>query len=628
MDMGPGLLCPGLFFPKEVQMDTEQYLKDIFGEELDEQQYILIWTTPPNRSYWCKSPEQAEEVVASLPQEKHIYYGIGLSPQDFGRYKRCRSDKICALAGLQADLDVRSHLRNDKKPYFESKEQAIHFAKNCLLPNLPPTFIIDSGHGIYANWIFKEPLVLDTQETKNYAQKLLKDFVLTLKNRATKLGYDVDSTPDLPRVFRLPGTWNYKDENDPKKCFVMEDESSREYYAETDFDGILDEAPQQEDVSNTVTKWEQSNYYGLKVDETREPPYSTIETLCSTDKKFKQTWEFNRHDLSDRSFSTHDMALANICVAYNLSAQQIADLIIAFRKKHGSVEDQKKALRVDYINTTIMKAKQAIGENEANEELDQAYTQLQQHKEDPFNTPKPDRSNTLNKLKEALKLDIYNVKKYDGDTPTFEMILEDGTIIPLGGIKNLIDQSALRCRIAERIHKNLKKIKSDVWEKYRELLLEVIVTIDLGPDSTSDGQLYDMLLIYLRDKGFAEKPEYAHVHSKPFKKHCKRYGEERTYIFLDDFIWHMQTKGEKMFKSQVLKDLHKLGGFDETGKFYEENSEGERKRVSKRVKDVTIITEKRSARVMQIENHINFNNNNNNNNEQGDQDGEYQCTNK
>lgn len=92
----------------------------------------------------------------------------------------------------------------------------------------------------------------------------------------------------------------------------------------------------------------------LVLDRVAVPPADKLETLLEDDD-FKKTWNHDRPDFS--SMSEYDQSLTSRAKRAGWSDQEIANLIIAFRRKHGDSKDQKKALRKDYVPRTIAKAK-------------------------------------------------------------------------------------------------------------------------------------------------------------------------------------------------------------------------------------------------------------------------------
>ena len=89
-----------------------------------------------------------------------------------------------------------------------------------------------------------------------------------------------------------------------------------------------------------------------------EPPAGKLDALIENDQRFALTWGRRRTDLKDQSPSGYEMSLANIAVATEWSDQEIANLMIAWRRRHG--EDVNKALRQDHVTRTIAKAREGV----------------------------------------------------------------------------------------------------------------------------------------------------------------------------------------------------------------------------------------------------------------------------
>jgi energy-coupling factor transporter ATP-binding protein EcfA2 len=70
--------------------------------------------------------------------------------------------------------------------------------------------VIGSGHGFQVWWLFREPWILESVEERERAAALLRRFQATMRAHAAIRGWVIDSTYDLARVLRPPGTINRK----------------------------------------------------------------------------------------------------------------------------------------------------------------------------------------------------------------------------------------------------------------------------------------------------------------------------------------------------------------------------------------------------------------------------------
>jgi len=527
-------------------MATQNFLQRIFDNELEEG-YLLIWTAPDKRSHWFQSTQEAADFIKKTPKEKHVYFGMGISPKNYGDRNRCAADKICALPCIGIDLDAAHPTKTDK-PYFDSKEVARQFLHSTLSEQFQPTITVDSGHGLIALWVFNEPWELDSAKENHKAAKFFRRFVYTMRYLTSLRGYDLDATTDLARVWRVPGTWNCKDKENPVEVKVWDETAN--LFNPDDFEDWLMQPPN--DDAAAITDEQHANYLKLRVNELKEAPKETIDALKDADELFANTWDRKRGDL--KSLSEHDMALANLCVKYDVADQTIAEVIIAFRKKHGkSKKDIQKAFRVSYLNTTINKAKIYSGMNKADEDLEASYIQLKEH-ENNKEVPKPNKNNVLRKLQLVLgDCPLQKIVKYPGDKPTYELFLEDGRCINIGDVNNLINQGKLRSQMTAHLNIYFPRYQTHVWDKYVKLLLDIVVEEQVSMEATRKGQIYNAIKEYIAETGMPDDYRHAMAEKQPLEK------DGRTYIFLPAFFSWLKSKGYIINMQDVSQIFSQLG---------------------------------------------------------------------
>ena len=84
------------------------------------------------------------------------------------------------------------------KDFAEERERLLAFAKSLRKDENPPTFVIDSGGGIQAFWVLKQPIkVTDDSRTLYEAY-----------SRALAEKYNTDKVQNIDRIMRVPYTWN------------------------------------------------------------------------------------------------------------------------------------------------------------------------------------------------------------------------------------------------------------------------------------------------------------------------------------------------------------------------------------------------------------------------------------
>jgi len=322
----------------------ETFFENIFGEAISDGRQLLVFTLPDRRARHFSSRTAAALHAANEGKTKDVYFGVGLAGRNFGR-KNAALD-VAAIGGLWADIDLAAPWRTDK-PLPRTADEA-----RTILDKLPfaPSLVVDSGHGLHAWWLFKEPWVFDTDEKRLEAAKTAKGWVNVIRNAARSLGWEIDSVGDLARVMRPPGTWNRKGDP-PVEVRVVEEHPDRRYNP-CDFDDFAAE---------TATLESPKTVNGdLVLHPDAEPPAERFAELMQASPMFAQAWNRQRPDLQDQSQSAYDLSLADIAALNGWTDQEIAGLLIAARRKHG--EKPEKALRADYVPKTIASARRAAEE--------------------------------------------------------------------------------------------------------------------------------------------------------------------------------------------------------------------------------------------------------------------------
>jgi len=134
-------------------------------------------------------------------QRWNSYYGVASRKRQGG--------------GTKADLDyvnaVWIDVDTDKEGL--SKEVVVEKLLDWLLP---PSIIVDSGHGVHCYWLLREP-------TKDFRQ--VEKINLGL---AKELGGDT-KTYDATRILRVPGTTNWKDPSNPVPVRIIHFDPDKRY---------------------------------------------------------------------------------------------------------------------------------------------------------------------------------------------------------------------------------------------------------------------------------------------------------------------------------------------------------------------------------------------------------------
>jgi hypothetical protein len=136
-----------------------------------------------------------------------VYFGCALSPRNKGVRQRVKAAEAFAIPGFWADVDVRgaAHKRDDLPPDRDEARRLLDAAAG-----LPPSVVVDSGHGLQAWWLLEASWAFATEGERDEAAALAKDWVGLFQKAAKAKGWELDSVGDLARVLRLPGTLNHK----------------------------------------------------------------------------------------------------------------------------------------------------------------------------------------------------------------------------------------------------------------------------------------------------------------------------------------------------------------------------------------------------------------------------------
>lgn len=213
------------------------FLASLFGEKPDPG-LVSIFTLPDRKAQRFADCAQAAAHAVEQATAQNVYVGCCLVRPDLAGSGRGGAADVVAMPGLWADIDFAApwHKGADK---LAPQDAIIALAHS--LP-LAPSTIIASGGGLQLWWIFKEPWVFDSPEEHAQAGELAARWTATLQSWAARRGITagVDSTGDLARVLRIPGTMNHNatpHTGHPLPVAILEQNTQR--YNPSDFDEYL-----------------------------------------------------------------------------------------------------------------------------------------------------------------------------------------------------------------------------------------------------------------------------------------------------------------------------------------------------------------------------------------------------
>jgi hypothetical protein len=477
-------------------MDSKTQLEYLFGNIPDGFRF-LVCTKRDFSGQWFGDAISAAEFAAAESASTDVYVGVGIRHADRLPPPKSRgsADSVEGIVGLWLDVDVADvgHEKTRKRlPGSIEEARRLLFG---VLPSMPPSIVVFSGHGLQGWWLFPEPWIFESAEDRKKAAAFAHRFTATARAVARLNGWSVDGTFDLARVMRLAGTWNRK--TDPPVATRLEIPSDGRVlrYFTDDLEGCF--------VADEVV--EETAGRGIPVDPLilgveRKPPFDAFTALMQNHEKARLSWEKKRTDLADQSGSSYDFSLAVIALSHGWKDQEVADLLVARRVKHG--EDQKTTrggfLRQDYYQRTILAAKKVV----ANERDSKAY-------DSPDEPPlvadgKPiaeeSRPKIFEKARGVFGLPIVRfVQHGEASDARYSFVLADGTSIELGAAVDLEDQRRVRATIYAAIRRYPKSLKAPAWARMFEELGAVCEVVD-NPESGRIGRFAALLYEYLSDK--------------------------------------------------------------------------------------------------------------------------------
>ena len=187
---------------------------------------VLVWTLPDKRSHWYAHFDDIDRDMRSHIH-KNVYTGVGIAPKEglqLTPHKRLVECLVAGIPAIWADLDVTHPIHRKAEKLPPTREAVLEALKE--LP-MEPTLVIDSGHGLQCWWILDEPWLFADADEREQARRATQWWHRMIQEIFAKQDWVVDSTFDLARVMRLPGTTNNKDPEDRREVTILEDRQHR-----------------------------------------------------------------------------------------------------------------------------------------------------------------------------------------------------------------------------------------------------------------------------------------------------------------------------------------------------------------------------------------------------------------
>lgn len=500
--------------------DSLRFLEAIYGDALAQSSgHLLIWTASPKRSAWFRDVERAAEYAARCASD--TYVGVGLGATDYGPHARAKASQIVQVPAFWLDLDYLDDVhQHDDLP--ETEDEARQLISDV---GIEPTIVTHTGHGLQAWWRI-DGGECETDALRETLATTIRRWQQTqITNARSRRNWRIDATHDLARLMRLPGTWNCKAEMVPVR--IVEGPNPVIIPVGLFAQQIQDSPPSAPPPSNGP----------LILRPDAEPPAEKFNALIKVERRFKGAWERSRTDIGDRSASGWDMALADVAVEAGWTDQEIINLLIASRRKHG--DDLK--LRQDYYANTIAKAHVLNGNIE--QRLAAAGV------EEDANAIR------LAYVSEHLGLTVSGMIRHPGPPASYRLLTNLGSI-PIKSIEGLTSATKFRNLVADGTRHVVPTMKPKRWDTVVQTLLDVCED-DVIEDATEAGRAKDWLDGYILDQKVFNSAEVGAPKRLPFFDAT----HENRIAFFGDGIhtWLISKRMERVTKSEMSALLRTVG---------------------------------------------------------------------
>lgn len=569
---------------------SRDFFDVLIGNLSLEQHDLHMWVFHPTRkdklSLFVQTVDAAVAIVDQYA-DWQCYYGIGLRPHQAypnPHWRGARND-ILALLCACLDIDVLHPIAHTETHLPPTYDDALH-----LLTEYPhtmqPTLLVDSGYGIQPLWLLKEPEWFEPGQDgtveRDAAETVTRRLWAVAAQAADRHGWKVDSCFDLPRLLRVPGSINWKVPGEPRLCTFRQWQAGTFYPSLGD---LLEHCP-------VVTR-KDGSFSGLNKREIPEDIkaacsqivvnhsinhtlLSLIQTFGEMDVKWRRTWEKTRRDLTkDTTQSAWDLSVAVQCANAHLEPQNIADILVHYRTKHGKKEQETRSAYLRWtVETALAGARKGRTPTELAREAQQSH-QDEEKKSEEAQTEADDESDPTRLYKEisyfwelppewALQEIVY----VQADPPSYRFVLQNGTgpkefTIPLEATLLLSNMSKHVMSLTRHPINTWRKTNNGRWHEFLKRIAALCKKTEVQKDLlTGDILLYHLkswLHTNTRDPAAlreAATDDYLDIlrTASPFKENSN------VFVSVEGFYAHL---AEKKVTGFTRKDIQSM--FRQTG---------------------------------------------------------------
>lgn len=326
--------------------DAELFLRALW-EDKPEGTALQLWRKTDQKTFTFVTIEPAVHWVKGN-SETDCYMAAGLAAKS-GPPSKQRATKrtVVGVPGVWADIDVNGG-PDAKTGAARSIDEALSLAESLL----QPTALVNSGYGIQAWWLFEDGVwAFHTEAERDEAAKVVAGFQGALKAEAKKRGYTIDSTFDLARLMRVPGSHNHKGSS-PAAVTLLDDGGPR--YSR---DVLEEVGAEHQNARSSALQMITGEAINVEVRAEAQPPLMKLQLLNDADPDFALLWQHKPHTKSKNwSMSEYEFSFVNTFVSAGWDDQEICDALV-FHRQYFERGDPKGKNRADRIAQTIGKVR-------------------------------------------------------------------------------------------------------------------------------------------------------------------------------------------------------------------------------------------------------------------------------
>lgn len=504
---------------------------------------VLLWDKVPwpgtgGISHFISQPSDADAFAGKVD----IYAGAGLMPRSFGPTHRGGAADVVGIPGVWLDIDIKgSPTANEgkvKQYGVENEEDAFALARVAL----EPTIIVNSGYGLQGWWLLAEPWIWGTDaEDHARATRIVYGWWLRHQHEAKVAGAKLDHTGDLARVMRLPGTFNGKGGVQVPAVWLDADDLGPRYTL-TQLEALgIAQAPAAAVNGAGVH---------IKLNPKAEPDPKRLLAAIDADEDFEDAWKRRGRGPEDSTASGWCLRLANYAVRAGWTDQDIADLLIKYRRDHHDSEKNAK-----WYATTIAKARvgrqRQLAQAKETEDAEEALADLKEMSREDVVDPSRALA-AFNQLVPGLQAKELVKQGSDPGSARYALVMATGTSVEVGNSKHLLDPDHIRACLVDAENVVMLPVKRNDWQIALRGLLKVVNYVEAEPETAVTlGWLMGYLEARIADDEHWDEAASAR---QPFER------DGFVWVSLNDFLRYVRRGvGEAIKPADLQRRMTTVG---------------------------------------------------------------------